>query len=69
MIEDALIPESVYKRIVLKLSGESLKGNSSYGIDPAALTYLADELAQVSALGVQIAVVVGGGNFWRGEEW
>ena len=68
-MRSALIPESVYKRIVLKLSGESLKGNSSYGIDPAALTYLADELAQVSALGVQIAVVVGGGNFWRGEEW
>ena len=68
-MRNALIPELVYKRIVLKLSGASLKGNSSYGIDPAALTYLADELAQVSALSVQIAVVVGGGNFWRGEEW
>ena len=64
-----LIPESVYNRVVLKLSGESLKGNSSYGIDPAALEYLADELTQVSTSGVQIAVVVGGGNFWRGEEW
>ncbi len=68
-MRSALIPDSVYNRVVLKLSGESLKGNSSYGIDPAALTYLADELTHVSSLGVQIAVVVGGGNFWRGEEW
>ncbi len=58
-----------YARVLLKLSGESLKGNSDHGIDPNALLYLADELKVASGMGIQIAVVVGGGNFWRGEEW
>lgn len=58
-----------YDRVLLKLSGESLKGNLEHGIDPNALLYLADELKVASSMGVQIAVVVGGGNFWRGEEW
>lgn len=58
-----------YDRVLLKLSGESLKGNLEHGIDPSALLYLADELKVASSMGVQIAVVVGGGNFWRGEEW
>lgn len=55
--------------MLLKLSGESLKGSQEHGIDPDALLYLADELKVASSMGVQIAVVVGGGNFWRGEEW
>ena len=59
----------IYDRVLLKLSGESLKGNLEQGIDPDALLYLADELKVASGMGVQIAVVVGGGNFWRGEEW
>jgi uridylate kinase len=58
-----------YDRVLLKLSGESLKGDKEHGIDPNALLYLADELKVASGMGVQIAVVVGGGNFWRGEEW
>ena len=58
-----------YDRVLLKLSGESLKGNLEHGIDPDALLYLADELKVAYSMGVQIAVVVGGGNFWRGEEW
>jgi uridylate kinase len=58
-----------YDRVLLKLSGESLKGNLEHGIDPDALLYLADELKVAYRMGVQIAVVVGGGNFWRGEEW
>jgi len=58
-----------YDRVLLKLSGESLKGNQEHGIDPDALLYLADELKVAYRMGVQIAVVVGGGNFWRGEEW
>ena len=58
-----------YERVLLKLSGESLKGNTERGIDPNALLYLANELKVASGMGVQIAVVVGGGNFWRGEEW
>ncbi len=63
------MPESLYTRMVLKLSGESLKGNLSHGIDPEALAYLADEIKGASSNGVQMAVVVGGGNFWRGETW
>ena len=59
----------VYSRAVLKLSGESLKGNLSHGIDPEALAYLADEIKEASAMGVQLALVVGGGNFWRGDDW
>ena len=63
------MPDPVYHRVVLKLSGESLKGTSSYGIDPKALQYLAGQIKGAVNMGVQLAVVVGGGNFWRGEEW
>ena len=61
--------ESVYSRALLKLSGESLKGKVSRGIDPDALRYLAGEIKEASRMGVQLSIVVGGGNFWRGEEW
>ena len=60
---------SIYDRAVLKLSGESLKGSSQFGIDPEALSYLAGEIKEAVAMGTQLALVVGGGNFWRGEEW
>ena len=56
----------VYRRIVLKLSGEALAGTQGYGIDPPVLERVADELREVSALGVQVAVVIGGGNIFRG---
>lgn len=55
-----------YKRILLKLSGESLMGSQNYGIDPARLTEYAEQIAEVSRLGVQIAIVIGGGNIFRG---
>jgi uridylate kinase len=55
-----------YKRIVLKLSGEVLAGTSSFGIDPERVKSLAAEIAEVAATGVQIGLVVGGGNFFRG---
>ena len=58
---------TVYRRVLLKLSGEALMGEQGYGIDTATLQYLADELAQVHALGVELAIVVGGGNIWRGK--
>jgi len=61
--------ESVYNRIVLKLSGESLGGGSRHGINPEALAYLSDEMKEAFTMGVQLSAVVGGGNFWRGEEW
>lgn len=56
----------VYRRIVLKLSGEALAGNQGYGIDPPVLERVADELREVSVLGVQVAIVIGGGNIFRG---
>ena len=56
----------VYKRILLKLSGESLQGPQGYGIHGETLQSIAKELKEVHDLGVQIAVVVGGGNIFRG---
>jgi uridylate kinase len=55
-----------YKRILVKLSGEALLGEADYGIDPAMLKRVAGELVEVSGAGVQVAVVVGGGNIFRG---
>jgi uridylate kinase len=55
-----------YQRIVLKLSGEVLAGGSSFGIDPARVKSLSEEIAEVAHTGVQIGLVVGGGNFFRG---
>jgi uridylate kinase len=57
---------TVYKRILLKLSGEALMGGLSYGIDPSMIKRIAEEIKAVHALGVQIAVVIGGGNIFRG---
>lgn len=55
-----------FKRILLKLSGEALMGDQGYGISPDVLAYLAEEVRAVYTLGVQIAMVVGGGNIFRG---
>jgi uridylate kinase len=55
-----------FRRILVKLSGEALMGSQPFGIEPAVVRTIADELAPVHALGVQIAVVVGGGNIIRG---
>lgn len=57
-----------YRRILLKLSGESLMGSQSYGIDPAMLRQFAHDIAEVHALGVQIGIVIGGGNIFRGSQ-
>ena len=56
-----------YKRILLKLSGEALQGPSTFGIDPATVDTIARQVAAVVARGVQVGMVVGGGNIWRGE--
>ncbi|MBA1148134.1 UMP kinase [Ectothiorhodospiraceae bacterium WFHF3C12] len=58
--------EPAYKRILLKLSGEALLGDGDYGIDPAVLSRLAAEIKQAQARGVEIALVIGGGNIFRG---
>ena len=55
-----------YKRILLKLSGEALMGDDSFGINRATIERIVGEIAQVSALGLEIAVVIGGGNIFRG---
>jgi uridylate kinase len=57
---------AVYKRVLLKLSGEALMGSQNYGIDTAVAKTVADELKAVHDLGVEVAVVVGGGNIFRG---
>ena len=55
-----------YKRILLKLSGESLMGNKNYGIDSERLTEYAADIKQITDLGVQVSIVIGGGNIYRG---
>ncbi|MFM8569774.1 MAG: UMP kinase [Candidatus Kapaibacterium sp.] len=57
-----------FRRILLKLSGESLMGSHSYGIDPAVLRQCAQEVQSVHAMGVQIGLVIGGGNIFRGVQ-
>ncbi len=61
-------PTSKYKRILLKLSGESFRGDQDYGIDPFAVSYISGEIKKIVQLGVEVGVVVGGGNIWRGAE-
>ncbi len=60
--------KSVYKRIVLKLSGEAMQGNRGYGIDPEALFSIARQIKGISRMKLEIAVVIGGGNIFRGSE-
>jgi uridylate kinase len=58
--------EIPYKRILLKLSGESLMGNAGYGIDPERLASYARQIKEVTEMGIEVAVVIGGGNIFRG---
>ena len=55
-----------YKRVLLKLSGESLMGEQKYGIDPRMLSHYASQIKELTEMGVQVAVVIGGGNIFRG---
>ncbi len=63
-----MIKTPKYKRILLKLSGEAFKGTSAYGIDPKIVVQIARQIKRVHAMGVEVAIVVGGGNIWRGAE-
>ena len=56
-----------YKRVILKISGEALAGENKFGLNEEVLLRIAKEIKEIRAFGVQIAVVVGGGNFWRGR--
>ncbi len=66
MILYSVMQQTKFKRILLKLSGEAFKGDREYGIDPKFLTYLAKEIQQIHQLNTQIAIVIGGGNIFRG---
>ena len=56
-----------FNRILLKLSGESLMGKQGYGIDPERLSDYAKQIKEISEMGVQIGIVIGGGNIFRGD--
>jgi len=56
-----------YKRVVLKISGEALAGESKFGLDRHMLDEISDNIKKISEMGVEMAIVVGGGNFWRGR--
>ncbi len=60
------MPEAKYKRIMLKLSGEALRGGHSYGIDTPTLNKIAEQIKKVIALGVGVGITVGGGNILAG---
>jgi uridylate kinase len=59
--------ESKYKRILLKLSGEALAGPEGYGIDPSRADQIAQRIGEVDAMGIEVAIVIGAGNLWRGR--
>ncbi len=60
--------EAVYKRVIIKLSGEALAGDKGNGIDEKILDQVTDQIIAVKDLGVEIGIIVGGGNFWRGRQ-
>lgn len=63
---NSLAPEAQYRRIMLKISGEALQGGKEFGIDPTVITIIARQFKRVAAMMVETAIVVGGGNIWRG---
>jgi uridylate kinase len=60
------VPTPAYTRVLLKLSGEALMGEQAFGIDPAVANQVAKEVGEIQALGIQTAIVIGGGNLFRG---
>ena len=61
------VKKPAYKRVVLKMSGEVLQGKQGYGIDPEVTSSIAEEIKDVKKLGIEIAIVIGGGNIYRGS--
>ncbi len=61
-------PQPIYRKILLKLSGEALMGDKTYGLDPSTVRFMAAEIKKVYDMGVEISVVIGGGNIFRGVE-
>ena len=66
MSADPSSPPARYRRVLLKLSGEALMGEQQFGVDPAVATRIARDVAEIQGLGVQTAIVIGGGNIFRG---
>jgi uridylate kinase len=66
MPSDAPYSSPVYKRVLLKLSGEALMGEQQFGVDPAVAARIADDIKEIQKLGVETAIVIGGGNIFRG---
>ncbi len=66
--EKSIHTPPIYKRILLKLSGEALQGEHAFGIDPQMVTYLIEEISTVANLGIQIGIVIGAGNLFRGKK-
>jgi uridylate kinase len=66
MPSDAPYSSPVYKRVLLKLSGEALMGEQQFGVDPAVVIRIADDIKEIQKLGVETAIVIGGGNIFRG---
>jgi uridylate kinase len=62
------MPRLKYKRILLKVSGEALMGDKAYGIDPRTVDFLAREIRDVASMGLQLSIVIGGGNIFRGVQ-
>lgn len=62
------IMKAKYKRILLKISGEALSGAAGHGFDPESLKSVAEQILEVAKLGVEVGIVVGGGNIWRGRQ-
>ncbi|MDE6441179.1 MAG: UMP kinase [Clostridia bacterium] len=57
-----------YKRILIKLSGEALAGEQGHGLDESVISFVVEQIKQIHDMGVEIALVIGGGNFWRGRQ-
>ena len=66
MSDPAPAPIPIYKRVLLKLSGEALMGDQQFGVDPAVATRIAKDVGEIQGLGVETAIVIGGGNIFRG---
>ena len=65
-MSDPPTPAPIYKRVLLKLSGEALMGEQQFGVDPVVATRIARDVGEIQALGVETAIVIGGGNIFRG---
>ena len=60
--------QAKYKRVILKISGEALAGDKGMGYDERVIAEVVDQISEAVKMGVQVAIVVGGGNFWRGRQ-